>query len=200
LQASAYTHAAENRVTGDFTSRRESSVSTKRTPPVRFIFAAILFSACIGCDQATKCIATSTLRDALPQSFLGDTVRLQYALNPGGFLSLGSNMPDGLRRWLFVGFNSCAMLALSVYLLVKRDLPLPFFLSVALILAGGIGNLIDRVCNNGFVTDFLNLGIGPVRTGVFNVADMAVTFGVLTICYASIRRNAREQTHPPESL
>ena len=58
--------------------------------------------------------------------------------------------------------------------------------ALALILAGGIGNLIDRISNNGLVTDFINVGIGPLRTGVFNVADMAVLFGVLALGYLSI--------------
>ena len=44
-------------------------------------------------------------------------------------------------------------------------------------LAGGIGNLIDRVFHGGLVIDFLNMGIGPVRTGIFNVADMAIMAG-----------------------
>ena len=46
---------------------------------------------------------------------------------------------------------------------------------LALLLAGALGNLIDRIRWDGLVIDFLNLGIGPLRTGVFNVADMAVT-------------------------
>ncbi len=56
-------------------------------------------------------------------------------------------------------------------------------LAVVLLLAGGIGNLIDRLFHGGLVIDFLNVGIGPVRTGIFNVADMAIMagFGILIL-------------------
>ena len=71
-------------------------------------------------------------------------------------------------------------------MMVRRwDVSLVVFLSGAFILAGGIGNLIDRATQNGLVTDFLNVGIGPVRTGIFNVADMAVTFGVIVFIIAT---------------
>jgi signal peptidase II len=51
--------------------------------------------------------------------------------------------------------------------------------SVALIVGGGVSNLVDRLRYGGYVVDFLNVGIGPVRTGIFNVADMAIMVGVV---------------------
>ena len=51
--------------------------------------------------------------------------------------------------------------------------------AVALLVAGGAGNLIDRIRFRGVVTDFLVLSFGPLHTGVFNVADMAITAAVL---------------------
>ena len=50
-----------------------------------------------------------------------------------------------------------------------------------------MGNLIDRVVNNGLVIDFINLGVGPVRTGIFNVADIGVTFGAIAPMVCSRR-------------
>jgi signal peptidase II len=52
---------------------------------------------------------------------------------------------------------------------------------LALVAGGGISNLIDRLLYNGRVTDFLNVGIGGVRTGIFNVADMAIMAGALLL-------------------
>jgi signal peptidase II len=57
------------------------------------------------------------------------------------------------------------------------------FIACVGILAGGLGNLIDRVTNHGQVTDFLNLGIGSLRTGIFNVADVAITGGALLLAW-----------------
>jgi signal peptidase II len=58
-------------------------------------------------------------------------------------------------------------------------------LAVSLFIAGGVGNLIDRIMHNGSVVDFLNVGIGPLRTGIFNFADVFVMGGsMLLLCYA----------------
>ena len=51
--------------------------------------------------------------------------------------------------------------------------------SIALVFSGGIGNIIDRIVFDRHVTDFMNLGIGNIRTGIFNVADICVTAGVI---------------------
>ncbi|HXC20398.1 MAG TPA: signal peptidase II, partial [Steroidobacteraceae bacterium] len=55
------------------------------------------------------------------------------------------------------------------------------FIALALIAGGGISNLIDRLLYGGRVTDFLNVGIGSLRTGIFNVADMAILAGALLL-------------------
>jgi signal peptidase II len=52
-------------------------------------------------------------------------------------------------------------------------------LSFSLIIAGGLGNIIDRILFDRHVTDFMNVGISNFRTGIFNVADMCVTAGVI---------------------
>ncbi len=89
------------------------------------------------------------------------------------------------------------LIGLSTFLILKRDVSFALFASIAFIFAGGVGNLIDRVWHDGLVIDFINLGIGPLRTGIFNVADLAVTCGVIAIGYLSIRRN--RQNDAPES-
>ena len=165
-------------------------MKTKKLPRLRLLLASVILFSCIGCDQATKTIATRTLAGSPPKSFLGDTVRLSFALNPGGFLSLGSNLPDNLRTGAFLAVNASMMLGLVALLCLKRNMPLALFLPLVFILAGGIGNLIDRVCNHGLVTDFINLGIGPLRTGVFNVADVAITFGGLAVAWLLFKHDA----------
>lgn len=165
-------------------------MNNDRSPRARFILATTLLTCLIGCDQATKSIATKTLKDSPRQSYLHDTVRLDYALNSGGFLSLGRNLSPQARQWIFVGFNTCLMLGVAGVLVLNRRLTLLTFVSLVLILAGGIGNLIDRVSNHGLVTDFINLGFGPVRTGIFNIADIAVTLGGCLAIYLSMRGTA----------
>ena len=144
------------------------------------LFVAILFS-CIGCDQFTKHLASEHLKGQGTFSFLGDTIRLQYMENPGAFLGLGGTLSPTIRFWLFTVMN---VVVLVVVLWVGKDYWLLNGLTLslgALFLAGGIGNTIDRIQYDGVVIDFLNVGIGWLRTGVFNVADMAITFSVIML-------------------
>lgn len=169
--------------------------------PVRLLLALSLLVCCVGCDQATKYIATKSLCGTPPRSCLSNTVRLEYALNPGGFLSLGGNLPPQPRFWVFVTLNTMFLVGAICILVTKWNMPLANFVALILVLAGGIGNVIDRVLHNGLVTDFLNLGIGPVRTGIFNVADMALTVGglalVLTYRGGRLTRTPQAPDHGP---
>jgi signal peptidase II len=148
---------------------------------MRLTLALLLLVCCVGCDQATKHLATKMLCGNPPFSCLSNTLRLEYALNPGGFLSVGGNFSPQVRSWLFLGFNAAFLLGASYLLVARWNMRLVNFVALLLILAGGIGNLIDRVFHDGLVTDFLNLGIGSLRTGIFNVADVALTAGVLLL-------------------
>jgi signal peptidase II len=145
----------------------------------RLTFLAVVLIACVGCDQLTKVVATRTLGREPEQvhSYWGDMLRLQYALNPGAFLGLGKSLSPSQRFAVLTMTNGVAMLVLAFFLLKKWSLPRVNYIAGALILGGGIGNLIDRVRLEGLVIDFLNVGIGPVRTGIFNIADMAIMAG-----------------------
>jgi len=146
-----------------------------------FVLLAIL-SLCVGCDQMTKSIARDQLADqAAPLSYLSDTFRLQYAENPGAFLGLGGNLPPQARWLLLVVVNSLVALAIGIFVLVQTSMSPLKTLACALLLGGAIGNLIDRVRFDGLVIDFMNLGIGPLRTGIFNVADVAITTGAILL-------------------
>lgn len=145
-----------------------------------------IVTGCVGCDQATKYVATQALQDAPAISFFGDMLHLGYALNPGGFLGLGGNVPAPYRQLAFIGVNALMMAVIAIVLIVRPHISKRVALGLTLVLAGGLGNLVDRVCNEGLVTDFIVLACGPLRTGVFNVADVAVTVGVLLLASATV--------------
>ena len=156
----------------------------KRT---RLLIAVLILSSFVGCDQITKQIATATLQNEPAQAYLNETIRLEYALNSGGFLSLGASLAPTTRSWIFIGLNTILLAAIAGFLLKRWNADFIVFASLCYILAGGIGNLIDRVVNSGLVIDFINLGVGPVRTGIFNVADIGVTFGAVALMVFSRR-------------
>ena len=141
----------------------------------------ILFT-CVGCDQLTKLYAVRSLQYEPAKSWLNDTVRIQFAENSGSFLSLGSSLPKEVRFWTFNVFTGVVVFGILIYVLVGRQLYLWDTISYALLVSGGIGNLIDRVFRDGLVVDFMNLGIGTkLRTGIFNVADMAIMAGIFML-------------------
>ncbi len=160
----------------------------------RLLLMFFLLTACIGCDQSTKAIATQTLSGRAPLSFLGDTVRLQYARNPGAFLGLGADLPPAWRFGIFTAANGLLLLGLLVYLFKRKDLSMVSFIALGLVIAGGIGNLIDRFGSDGRVVDFINLGIGrSFRTGIFNVADVAIMAGGILLLFAERKRRPSAQ-------
>jgi signal peptidase II len=142
------------------------------------LILAILFS-CVGCDQVTKSVAKTYLTETRTIVLLGDTVRLQLAKNYGAFLSLGSSMGEASNGMLMSVVVGAVLAGLLIYLLVSKPQNPIVGAAVALIVGGGVSNLIDRVRYGGYVVDFLNVGIGSLRTGIFNVADMAIMAGVV---------------------
>ena len=135
----------------------------------------LIVLATVGCDRVTKHVATTVLAGAPARSYLGNTVRLEYAQNTGGFLSLGAEWPPAVRTGFFTVATGL-MLALFAVYAVRREWDPLAACGITLYLAGGASNLIDRIAH-GSVVDFLNLGVGSVRSGVFNVADVALMCG-----------------------
>ena len=149
--------------------------------------------ACIVVDHATKWLAKKYLAPDGFISFAGDTFRFQYAENTGAFLSFGSSLPEPWRHILLTILVGFFLMGLLAYLIFSRTLPWHYTASLSLVCGGGLSNLIDRLAYDGRVVDFLNTGIGSVRTGIFNVADMAITAGVILLLADSLRKTP-EQT------
>jgi signal peptidase II len=144
---------------------------------VRAVLLAATVVSTVGCDQATKHIARMHLAGSAPLSFLGGSVHLTLTQNEGGFLSLGSSLPPGLRSTVFQLSVAGGLLVAAVYLVRIANLRFSGLLCAWLLWAGGLSNLLDRVLFEGHVTDFMIVGLGPLRTGVFNVADIAIMAG-----------------------
>jgi signal peptidase II len=168
----------------------------------RWLLALLIMCCCVGCDQATKHLATQSLRGAEPRVYLADTVRLEYSLNPGGFLSMGAGLPPNVRFWVFTVFNATMLIIIARVLAVSWDMRLAMFVAIVCFFAGGIGNLLDRMLHDGLVTDFIVLGIGPLSTGIFNLADVAITFGGLAcaLLYSAANDTAGHAADAPQRL
>ncbi len=148
---------------------------------------AVAIALTISCDRATKHLAVTTLAGASGRSFLADTVRLEYVENAGGFLSLGADLPPAVRTGFFTIGTGVALVAAVAGAIVFRWTGWPL-VGLSLFVAGGASNWVDRVVR-GSVIDFINVGYGPLRTGIFNVADVAIMLGVGIVVIAELRRN-----------
>lgn len=153
----------------------------------------IAIGATIGCDRVTKHVAATTLSGTPSRSFLADTFRLEYVENTGAFLGLGAGWPGAVRTALFSVGDGLLLLAVAV-MAMWRHWPRLALLGLALVVAGGVSNLLDRI-TYGKVIDFMNVGLGPLRTGIFNVADMAIMVGAGLVVVAAYRSNRSSRTH-----
>ena len=144
-----------------------------------FLFCICCF-AFIGCDRVTKDLAKEHLKNKETVSYFHDTVRLQYAENTGAALNLGDHLPKTMSFWLLSLLPLIFLLILFGYT-IKNSRKMSFIkmFSIALIFAGGIGNIIDRLLFDRHVPDFIIISIQNLRTGIFNVADVCVTAGVI---------------------
>jgi signal peptidase II len=143
-------------------------------PWKRVTLILVTLVVCVGCDQKTKSLARESLRGGEVESFLGDMIRLDYAQNAGSFLGLGASLRDKWRTPLLTYGCTAAVAAMCFFVFLSGQFGALQVLALSLVCAGGIGNVIDRWMY-GYAVDFLNVGVGPIRTGIFNIADLALT-------------------------
>jgi signal peptidase II len=152
----------------------------------RSVLLCLLLAATAGCDRVTKHLAMTSLAGMPEQSFLADTIRLEYHENSGGFLSAGATWRPEIRAIVFQVFNAFFLTATG-FLAMRYQWSRWAKAGLVMFLAGGFSNLVDRIAM-GRVIDFLNVGIGPFRTGIFNVADVAIVAGIGVLLVEHWRR------------
>ena len=154
----------------------------------------VLLATCVGCDRVTKDLAQQHLAMQPPLSWFQNTVRLEYAENAGAFLSAGAGLSRASRTMLFQVLPGTFLLGLFLFLWRSGDGSVAWLAGWSLVLSGGIGNLWDRIIHDGRVIDFMNVGLGGLRTGIFNVADLCITIGVVLLAFELFRHTSREMT------
>jgi signal peptidase II len=147
--------------------------------PPRLVYVTTVVFVLVS-DHATKLAASVWLSRREAVTALDGAIVLVYAKNPGAFLSLGATLDPEYRFWLFTIGVGVVLLAIAIYLFAGKRGPRDGLL-FSLILGGGLSNWIDRIVGQGLVVDFINLGIGSLRTGIFNVADVALTLAVIAL-------------------
>ena len=142
---------------------------------------ATLLVGLVGCDHATKIAARATLGEGRVVTLIPNVLDLRYAENRGTAFSLIGDAHQRTTIALLVVVSLIAIVAIGVYWWRARRNGAATQLACALIVAGAIGNLADRALR-GFVVDFVHLHHWPI----FNVADVAITAGVLMLVVLSL--------------
>lgn len=149
------------------------------------LFAGIL-GVVVTLDVVTKLMIQRTFRLYEQVDIIGDYVRLTYIHNPGA--AFGIHLGE-YSRVIFLVLSLVALAALAGMYWATPAKDRVRLTSIALICAGAIGNLIDRVRSEAGVVDFLDVGFADLRWPVFNVADIAVTTGAIFLALSLWRED-----------
>jgi signal peptidase II len=141
------------------------------------VFAPLVVVLVIA-DRITKAVAEQALVLYVPQEVFGNTLRWTLVYNPGAAFGLHLGPYS---RWIFMALTIGALVILANLYRDTRPGDRWRTLAVALVTAGALGNLVDRVISPRGVVDFIDVGIGAARWPTFNVADMAVSVGAVLL-------------------
>lgn len=135
-------------------------------------------------DQVTKLWAVANVKGQGVIKVIGDFMIYMFAENRGAFLSMGHELPDFLWIILMAVVPAIFLVVLLVIVLRNRKLPMTETIIFSGIIAGGLSNLYDRIMY-GYVIDFIHFdtGIGFLKTGILNIADIPITLGVIYLLF-----------------
>ncbi len=157
----------------------------KRLTKKQILSYAIIILVGIVLDQITKMLAVKFLMPIDTFPIIKDVLHLTYAENTGMAFGL---LKD--QRWIFISVSTVAIIGMSIYLFLGRCESELAAISLAVIVSGGLGNMIDRICL-GYVVDFIDFTL--IDFAIFNVADSFVCVGAGMLILALILEMVAEQ-------
>lgn len=137
------------------------------------LLVLIILTVCVISDFLTKMLAYHVFR-LEEVSVIKHVLYFTYLENRGAAFGILQN-----HRWIFIAVTIVAMLAILGYIIWKKPKDRMLLVSLALILGGGIGNLIDRI-RLSYVIDFIDFRL--IHFPVFNIADICVVCGCILLC------------------
>ena len=144
------------------------------------VFAVLM----VALDQMSKNWAEEVLtKGEIP--LIKNVLYLRYTENTGVAFSMFSD-----NRWILVGITAIMIAAVLAFFLSGKVTSKSELFSLSLILAGGVGNLIDRI-SLGYVIDFIDVRL--IHFAIFNVADMCITVGAILLCAAVLWEDKKEK-------
>ncbi|MFC0603899.1 signal peptidase II [Winogradskyella pulchriflava] len=162
-----------------------------------FIILLIVFNIAI--DQISKVWVRANFEYGETKSLIGEKFIMQYVENKGAFLGMGSDMNDTLKLILLLILPTLVLGYVIYYIIKNKQLDRMSLIAFCCIVGGGIANVFDRIVF-GQVTDFFFINLGGVfKTGIFNVADLSVTTGMIMLLISGfVHRNKGKVLHETE--
>ncbi len=146
-------------------------------------------------DQISKVIVRAEIAYREVIELIGDKFILTNVSNTGAFLGMGSDLNPTVKMIFLLILPVLVLAYVIYYIITNKALDRASTISFSCIVGGGISNVFDRIAF-GEVTDFLHIDLGNnIRTGIFNIADMSVTFGMIVLLYASFKSRKKEKGH-----
>ncbi len=144
------------------------------------LFAGVFLSDC-----ASKRVAVEQLTPPyVPHDVVGDVLRFTLAYNQRAAMGLSAGAAS---RWILAATATAMLIGVAVWLIRTRNDDPAVFSGIALVAAGALGNLVDRLRWDRGVVDFIDVGFGASRFWIFNVADAAITVGAVLLWLATRR-------------
>ena len=156
----------------------------------RNLFITTIVFLSIILDQISKIWVRNNFESYIENSIIGDVFTLIKVENTGAFLGMGSELSEIPRVLLLIVLPIIVLISITIYTYIDKSLDKISIIGFSLIIGGGIGNIFDRIVY-GSVTDFLYLDFGGVlKTGIFNIADLSVTTGMILILISSFKKKS----------
>ena len=153
----------------------------------RYLLITILVFLSIAFDQISKIWVRNNFESYIEKSLIGDVFTLIKVQNTGAFLGMGSNLSEIPRILLLIILPVVVLISISIYTYLDKTLDRNSIIGFSLIIGGGVSNIFDRIVY-GSVTDFMYINLGGIfKTGIFNIADLSVTAGMILILISSFK-------------
>jgi len=153
----------------------------------RNISISILITVSIVLDQLSKALIRENIDQYSEIKLIGEYFILTNVENSGAFLGMGSDFSPFIKTIFLLILPIIVLICIMIYIYRDKEIDKISLIGFCFIIGGGIANIYDRIIY-GSVTDFLFIDLGGIfKTGIFNIADLSVTTGMIMILLMSFK-------------
>jgi len=152
----------------------------------------LLVIANIAADQISKFWVRAVVEPFSSAPIIGNYLTLRNVENDGAFLGMGGDLNPTLKLFVLLIIPTVVLLYVLYFLFKEKKMDTLSLIGFSCVVGGGIANVFDRFVY-GSVTDFLFIDLGFVRTGIFNIADLSVTTGMILILWSSLKLHKKDK-------